>query len=225
MGKLLEVDEKSDIIFRLLTYRKVLLPEILERYTLHAFLSRFFVEGIMQGLNELPPPGRRRQQTCVLQSNPEKHPRRPVGLIALEHNPSVLNVEYGVLYVPESRNFPLVDAFFFVDAPRRTMVGVQVTTGAEHGTRTSTVMQFNNLLRSYFNGWETFAEGLLWEVIYVQHEDSTPIHAWQKCVVVAHANVTGGNEHEDPQAIAAFWNQQVRQYQVAVSAGNFRSER
>ncbi|ESL11962.1 hypothetical protein TRSC58_00279 [Trypanosoma rangeli SC58] len=105
------------------------------------------------------------------------------------------------------------------------MVGVQVTAGAEHGTRTSTVRQFNSFLRSYFNGWETFAEGLLWEVIYVQHEDSTPIHAWQECVVVAHANVTGGNEREDPQAIAAFWNQQVRQYQVAVSAGNFRSRR
>ncbi|RNF07431.1 retrotransposon hot spot (RHS) protein [Trypanosoma rangeli] len=105
------------------------------------------------------------------------------------------------------------------------MVGVQVTTGAEHGTQASTVVQFNNFLRNYFNDWETFAEGLSWEIIYVHHEDSTAINAWQKCVVVAHANATGSNEREDPQAIAAFWNQRVRQCQLAVSAENFRSER
>ncbi|RNE97203.1 retrotransposon hot spot (RHS) protein [Trypanosoma rangeli] len=101
--------------------------------------------------------------------------------------------------------------------------GAGETTRAEHGTRTSTVRRFNSLPRSYFNDWETFAEGLSWGIIYVQHEDSTAINVWQKCVVVTHANVAGSNEHEDPQAIAAFWNQQVRQCQVAVSAENFRS--
>ncbi|RNE96229.1 retrotransposon hot spot (RHS) protein [Trypanosoma rangeli] len=103
--------------------------------------------------------------------------------------------------------------------------GAGETTRAEHGTRTSTVRQFNNFLWSYFNDWETFAEGLSWEIIYVHHEDSTAINAWQQCVLVVHANVTGSNEPEDPQAIAAFWNQQVRQCEVAVSAENFRSER
>ncbi|RNE95997.1 retrotransposon hot spot (RHS) protein [Trypanosoma rangeli] len=179
----------------------------------------------MPGLKELPPPGRRQQKRCVQQSNPEKHPSRPVALIELGHTPPMLDVQYKVLYLPESRHFPLVDAFFFVGAPRRTMVAVQVTTRAEHGTKASTVRRFNDLLRSYFNGWETFAEGLSWEIIYVQHEDSAAINAWQKCVLVAHANVTGSNEREDPRAIAAFWNQQVRQCEVAASAENFRSER
>ncbi|RNE96209.1 retrotransposon hot spot (RHS) protein [Trypanosoma rangeli] len=55
--------------------------------------------------------------------------------------------------------------------------GAGVTTRAEHGTKTSTVRQFNNLPRSYFNDWETFAEGLSWGIIYVQHEDSTTINA------------------------------------------------
>ncbi|RNE96254.1 retrotransposon hot spot protein (RHS) [Trypanosoma rangeli] len=211
IGRLLEVDEENGIIFRILTYCKVLLPELLERYTLHAFLRRDFVENVMPGLNELPPPGRRRRQRCVLQSNPEKHPSIPVALITLEHTPPRLDAQCGVIYVPNSRNFPLVGAFFFVGAPRRTMVAVQVTTRAEHGTRISTVRRFNDLPRSYFNDWETFEEGLSWEIIYVQHEDSTTINAWQQCVVVAHANVTGSNEREDPRAIAAFWNQQVRQ--------------
>ncbi|RNE95791.1 retrotransposon hot spot (RHS) protein [Trypanosoma rangeli] len=103
--------------------------------------------------------------------------------------------------------------------------GAGETTRAEHGTRISTVVQFNNFLRNYFNDWETLAEDLSWEIIYVHHEDSTAINAWQGCVVVAHANATGSNEREGPQAIAAFWNQQVRQCEVAVSAENFRSER
>ncbi|RNE95118.1 retrotransposon hot spot (RHS) protein [Trypanosoma rangeli] len=179
----------------------------------------------MPRLSELPPPGRRRRQRCVLQSNPEKHPSRLVALITLGHTPPRLDVQYKVLYVPESRHFPFVDGFFFVGAPRRTMVAVQVTTGAEHDTKSSTVRQFNDLPRSYFNDWETFAEGLSWGMIYVQHEDSTAINAWQGRVVVVQANVTGSNEPEDPQAIAAFWNQQVRQCQVAVSAENFRSGR
>ncbi|RNE98381.1 retrotransposon hot spot (RHS) protein [Trypanosoma rangeli] len=103
--------------------------------------------------------------------------------------------------------------------------GAGETTRDEHGTRTSTVRRFNSLPRSYFNGWETLAEDLSWEMIYVQHEDSTAISAWQGCVVVAYTNVAGRNEREDPQAIAAFWNQRVRQCQVAVLAENFRSER
>ncbi|RNE94869.1 retrotransposon hot spot (RHS) protein, partial [Trypanosoma rangeli] len=225
IAKLLEVDEKNDIFFRLSKNYKVLFPELLEQHTLHAFLSRVFVENMMLCLKELPPPGPRQRQRCVLQSNPEKHPSRPVALIALGHTPPRLDAQYEVLYLPNSRNFPLVDGFFFVGAPRRTMVGVQVTTRAEHDTRASTVRRFNNLLRNYFNDWETFAEGLSWEIIYVQHEGSTVINAWQKCVVVAHANVTGSNEPEDPQAIAAFWNQQVRQYQVTLSYENFIHER
>ncbi|RNE95442.1 retrotransposon hot spot protein (RHS), partial [Trypanosoma rangeli] len=225
IAKLLEVDEENDIFFRLSKNYKVLFPELLGRHTLHAFLSRVFVKNIMLSLKELPPPGRRRRQRCVLQSNPEKHPSRPVALMALGHTPPRLDVQYKVLYVPESRTFPLVDGFFFVGAPRRTMVAVQVTTGAEHDTKTTTVRQFNDLLRSYFYDWETFAEGLSWEIIYVQHEDSTAINAWQGCVVVAQANVTGSNEREDPQAIAAFWNQQVRQYQVTLSYENFIHKR
>ncbi|RNE97185.1 retrotransposon hot spot protein (RHS) [Trypanosoma rangeli] len=126
IGGLLKVDGENDVIFRLLMYRKVLLPEILGRYTLHAFLRRVFVENVMPDLNELPPAGRRRRQRCVQQSNPEKHPSIPVALITLDHDPPMLDAQCGVLYVPESRTFPLVDAFFFVGAPRRTMVAVQV---------------------------------------------------------------------------------------------------
>ncbi|RNF09203.1 retrotransposon hot spot (RHS) protein [Trypanosoma rangeli] len=80
IGRLLEVDEENGIIFRLLKCRKELLADASERYTPNAFLRRGFVKNIMPDLNGLPPPGRRRRQRCVLQSNPEKHPSRPVAL-------------------------------------------------------------------------------------------------------------------------------------------------
>ncbi|RNE95685.1 retrotransposon hot spot (RHS) protein [Trypanosoma rangeli] len=66
IGRLLEVDEENDIIFRILKCRKELLADASGRYTPNAFLRRGFVENIMPGLNELPPPGSRRQQRCVL---------------------------------------------------------------------------------------------------------------------------------------------------------------
>ncbi|RNE95700.1 retrotransposon hot spot (RHS) protein [Trypanosoma rangeli] len=51
IGRLLEVDEENDIIFRLRKHCEVLLPDILGRYTLHAFLRRVFVENVMPGLS------------------------------------------------------------------------------------------------------------------------------------------------------------------------------
>ncbi|RNE97420.1 retrotransposon hot spot (RHS) protein [Trypanosoma rangeli] len=111
IARLLEVSEENDIIYRLLKYRRVLLPELLGRCTLHVFLRRDFVENVMPGLNELPPPGRRRRRRCVLQSNPEKHPSRPVALITLDHTAPMLHAQCGVLYVPKSRSFPLWTAF------------------------------------------------------------------------------------------------------------------
>ncbi|RNE95566.1 retrotransposon hot spot (RHS) protein [Trypanosoma rangeli] len=103
------------------------------------------------------------------------------------------------------QNFPACGRFFLRwRTAEDDGCGAGETTRAEHGTQASTVRRFNDLPRSYFNDWETFAEGLPWGIIYVHHEDSTAINAWQECVVVAHTNATGSNEREDPQAIAAF---------------------
>ncbi|RNC38814.1 retrotransposon hot spot (RHS) protein [Trypanosoma cruzi] len=121
-------------------------------------------------------------------------------------------MEYGVLYIPKVENFPLVDGFFFVDSPRRTLVGLRMTTASEHHTTTSTVRQFNERLAAYFNDWEELSRDMSWEMIYVQHADSTPMKKWQGCDVV-----NPNNETDAEKKIVAFWDGKVHQYQFVLT--------
>ncbi|RNE95874.1 retrotransposon hot spot (RHS) protein [Trypanosoma conorhini] len=61
------------------------------------------------------------------------------------------------------------------------MVGLQTTVRGAHHTKPSTVKQFMERMTKYFNGWETFAADLSWEIIYVQHGESEAITTWQEC--------------------------------------------
>ncbi|RNC41752.1 retrotransposon hot spot (RHS) protein [Trypanosoma cruzi] len=94
-----------------------------------------------------------------------------------------------------------------------------MTTTGEHHTTTSTVRQFTERLAAYFNGWEELSQELSWEMIYVQQADSTPMNDWQGCGVVNSNNVSDDESRE----IAAFWEEEVRQYQVPISSRDFRS--
>ncbi|RNF03046.1 retrotransposon hot spot (RHS) protein [Trypanosoma cruzi] len=123
-----------------------------------------------------------------------------------------MDVEYRVLYKPVAQNFPLLDALFFMESPRRTLVGLQTTTANVHHTTTSTVKLFKKRVASYFEGWEELSRDMSWEIIYVQHADSTPIIDWQKCN--DSANLTEAENRE----IAAFWEEKVQQYQVTITA-------
>ncbi|RNF03935.1 retrotransposon hot spot (RHS) protein [Trypanosoma conorhini] len=186
ISKLTAVGKQNDFLFQVLRLRDSLLSEALEQYGVHAFTIRAFVDNIIKRLKPLKPPNGRAPRPCVLQSNPETHPDGSVELTAGKYNPPKVDVNYKVLYAPWDRNFPLVDGFFFVESPSgRTMVGLQTTTAKEHDTTASTVELFKQQMKDHFNGWETFAEGLSWEIIYVQHKDSTPINTWQKCAAVA----------------------------------------
>ncbi|RNC44056.1 putative retrotransposon hot spot (RHS) protein [Trypanosoma cruzi] len=83
-----------------------------------------------------------------------------------------------------------------------------MTTAGEHHTKTSTVNQFNEYLAKYFDGWEEFAQGLSWDIIYIQHADSTPMEKWQRCDCVNPNNKTDAEKE-----IVAFWDGKVHQYQ------------
>ncbi|PWV08063.1 putative retrotransposon hot spot protein (RHS) [Trypanosoma cruzi] len=89
-----------------------------------------------------------------------------------------------------SKNFPLVDGFFFVDSNPKTLVGLRMTTAGEHHTTTSTVRQFTECLAAYFNGWKKLSRDMSWDIINVQHADSTPMNDWQRCDVVDSDNVS-----------------------------------
>ncbi|RNC42176.1 retrotransposon hot spot (RHS) protein [Trypanosoma cruzi] len=95
-----------------------------------------------------------------------------------------------------------------------------MTTAGEHHTTTSTVRQFTECLAAYFNGWKKLSRDMSWEIIYVQHADSTPMTGWRRCDVVDSNNVSRAENRE----IAAFWEEEVRQYQVSVSSGDFRRD-
>ncbi|PWU82913.1 putative retrotransposon hot spot (RHS) protein [Trypanosoma cruzi] len=171
----------KDILLLILGSRGALASRALEQLGLRAFMYGELVIALLKELNELPPPSPSEPQDSVLKINHQGHPTRTVGLKELEGGVERITMEYGVLYIPAVENFPLVDGFFFVDSPRKTLVGLQMTTASAHHTIPSTVSLFNERLAEYFKGWKKLSRDMPWEMIYIQHEISKKITKWQRC--------------------------------------------
>ncbi|EAN86147.1 retrotransposon hot spot (RHS) protein, putative [Trypanosoma cruzi] len=217
--KLAELMAPNNFILLVLAIKDDLLSKPLEKHSVFTFLSEAFVSAIIPKLRELKieedaPPHR-----CALELYPHERPLKPCIFQCLEKFKKKINIEYRVLYKPVAQNFPLVDAFFFVDSNPKTLVGLRMTTAGEHHTTTSAVRQFKERMESYFNGWEEFSEGLSWNIIYIQHADSTPMIEWQRCGPVVTDNLSDA-ENE----IVAFWEEEVHQYQVSVSSRDFKGK-
>ncbi|RNC48468.1 retrotransposon hot spot (RHS) protein [Trypanosoma cruzi] len=86
--------------------------------------------------------------------------------------------------------------FPFVKLPRKTLVGLRMTTAGGHRTIASTVRQFTECLAAYFSGWEELSRDMSWDIIYVQHADSTPMNGWRRCDVVNFDNVSRDENRE-----------------------------
>ncbi|RNC51787.1 putative retrotransposon hot spot (RHS) protein, partial [Trypanosoma cruzi] len=157
----------KDILLLILGSRGALASRALEQLGLRAFMYGELVIALLKELNELPPPSPSEPQDSVLKINHQGHPTRTVGLKELEGGVERITMEYGVLYIPAVENFPLVDGFFFVNSPRKTLVGLQMTTASAHHTITSTVKQFTERLSAYFNDWEELSRDMSWEIIYI----------------------------------------------------------
>ncbi|RNE97145.1 retrotransposon hot spot (RHS) protein [Trypanosoma conorhini] len=235
MGKLTAIGKQRDFLYQVLRTRRSLLSEVLEKYGVYAFTDRGFVDNVLKQLKPLKPPEGRETRPCVLQSHPAKHPDSSVELAPLRDIDGKIGVEYGVLYVPLDMGFPMIDGFFFVDSPRKTMVGLQTTLAKQHHTTVSKVKLFNEQMTEYFINWGTFSKKLYWDIIYVQHGDSEAINTWQKCNADAQnepktrTRKAGkkNNEEEkrkvkEEKRIKEFWDKEVRQYQVAVSDESLR---
>ncbi|RNE97342.1 retrotransposon hot spot (RHS) protein [Trypanosoma cruzi] len=100
-----------------------------------------------------------------------------------------------------------------MDSKPMTLIGLRMATAGGHHTTASTVRQFTECLAAYFNGWEELSREMSWEMICVQHADSTPLSDWQRCDVVNSNNMS---KKEESNEIAAFWDEKVRQYQVSI---------
>ncbi|RNF00522.1 retrotransposon hot spot (RHS) protein, partial [Trypanosoma conorhini] len=189
----------------------VLLPSAVWVHAVGAFMYPGFVGRMRRKLRELRSPTGREPRPCLLQTNPRLRPTDAVALRPKVLHPGKVDANYRVLYVPGVENFPLMDAFFFVAAPRRTMVGLQTTTAKARRVATDTVRQFNEQLAEFFEGWKKFARGLSWEIIYVQRADSVTINAWQEC------KNAGDRASAEDKWHRTFWDNEVRQYHMAIS--------
>ncbi|PWU82886.1 putative retrotransposon hot spot (RHS) protein [Trypanosoma cruzi] len=219
--KLAELIAPNDFILLVLALMDDLLSKALEKYSVFTSLSEAFVNAIIpetqgaENKKNAPP------HLCALELRPHERPLKPCLLRCLENLDSKINIEYRVLYKPVAQNFPLVDAFFFLDSNPMTVVGLRMTTAGGHHTTASTVRQFTECLAEYFEGWEESSQGLSWEIIYVQQADSTPMNDWQRCDVVDANNVSDAEHYE----IAAFWREKARQYRAAVSSADARRKK
>nr|CCD21869.1 RHS [Trypanosoma vivax Y486] len=134
----------------------------------------------------------------------------------------------GVLYIPDLVNFPVLDAFYFVDAPPQdaaavgragargacanwTIVCLQMTKQDNHDTTTGAVVGLMARMREWIRDWDVVKEQLLWEMIYVQHRDAKAMSRRQVCAMAA------GEVREEHQDAHVFWNR-VEQYQVQMDS-------
>ncbi|CCD16760.1 unnamed protein product [Trypanosoma congolense IL3000] len=117
-----------------------------------------------------------------------------------------LSLQPDKLYSSTSVNFPVVDGFFLVDAvgegvsfpegaaaPTQTIVLIQVTRARDHHTTTSKVEAFRKRMARSFTNWTEMESRLSYEIIYVQHADSTTLTGRQRCARSGVAN-DAGNE-------------------------------
>ncbi|EKG07271.1 retrotransposon hot spot (RHS) protein, putative [Trypanosoma cruzi] len=207
-------------IFKLLMHPDVIsLSIVLEMSGTVTFMCRGAVNIIIGKLKELKPPEGRALQQAALQRNPAGHPTEAVGLPTKQGLPlENIFARYGVMYKPAYPNFPLVDAFFFMESPRKTLVGLQMTTARAYHTLTSTVKEFTEYLSWFFTNWEEFAQGLSWDIIYIQHADSKPMNDWQRCGYV-------NSRSREEKEIETFWEENVHQYRFVLTTEFVRKMR
>ncbi|ESS54928.1 retrotransposon hot spot (RHS) protein [Trypanosoma cruzi Dm28c] len=204
----------KDLLLLILRSRGALVSRALEQLGLRVFMYGELVSALVEELKELRSSERNEAQDSVMKVNHQGHPTRTVGLGKLENGVERIPMEYGVLYIPAAQNFPLVDGFFFVDSPRKTLVGLRITTAGEHRTIPSTVKQFTEHLAAYFEGWEELSRDMSWEMIYIKNADSKNISKWQRCDAV-----NPNNENDAGKRIVAFWDGKVHQYQFMLTRG------
>ncbi|ESS61442.1 retrotransposon hot spot (RHS) protein [Trypanosoma cruzi Dm28c] len=202
----------KDLLLLILGSHGVLASKYVEQLGLRVFMYGELVIALVEELNELRPSERNGAQDSVMNLNHQGYPTRTVGLRELQGGVTRTPMEYGVLYIPKVENFPLVDGFFFMESPRRTLVGLQMTTASAHHTKTSTVWQFYKRLAKYFKGWKKLSRDMSWEMIYIQHTFRKKIKKWQRCDYV-----NPRNKSDAKKEIVAFWDGRVHQYQFVLT--------
>nr|CCC94449.1 unnamed protein product [Trypanosoma congolense IL3000] len=193
----------------------------LEAEGLRAFTLANVVDGIVARLEYLPRKGKANDHHTSVLTRASALGRVPSTFQYFSSADRGLSLEPKQLYKPLVTNFPVVDGFFLVDAVgssgstkrgagrlKRTMVMLQITKASSHHTTTSKVGKFRRFMTVVFPEWARIEKELSYELIYVQHADSSPIGERQNCSSGTEVG-SGGN--------AAFWDA-VAQFQVRLSS-------
>ncbi|KAH8615813.1 putative retrotransposon hot spot protein 4 (RHS4) [Trypanosoma vivax] len=183
---------------------------VLEKIGVCAFMYRSVVDEIIGKMKHLPRTGGAARRSVLARVNAADRyaqDHRIVGFgsgtrqqgAKLDGN----SLRPRVLYIPDIPNFPVVDGFYFVEAPPEdggvaggggaggvrwrnwTFVGVQVTKAGKHGTDCGAVASFMRRMEQCIVDWEQLKGQISWEIIYVQGRDSIAINRRQVCKMLA----------------------------------------
>ncbi|EKG02533.1 retrotransposon hot spot (RHS) protein, putative [Trypanosoma cruzi] len=176
LAKLMQQDDFNSLILRL---KHNLVSKNMERCTVFAFLDADFITAIRHKLRELKRTARLQPHRSALEIYSQERLTSHHVLPPPHYFSEKVGVDCCVLHVPEVENFPLLDAFFFLNSNPMTLVGLRMATAGEHHTTASTVRQFTEYPAAYFNDREELSQDMSWEMIYVQHADSTPMNDWR----------------------------------------------
>ncbi|CCD17095.1 unnamed protein product [Trypanosoma congolense IL3000] len=189
---------------------------------LHTFMIGSVVTK-MGAVPEVPPheEGETEKSRSTVLRRPAARGRVPISPHHFSSADTPVEIVVWCLYKPVENNFPVVDGFFLVDAvgkgvslpegaaaPTQTIVLLQVTRAGCHHTTTSEVGRFRELMAQSFTNWREMENRFSYEMIYVQHADSTSINDRQRCDRSGMA---------DDTVIEEFWNR-ISHFQVNLEA-------
>ncbi|CCD14205.1 unnamed protein product [Trypanosoma congolense IL3000] len=198
---------KVNLIYHILCGALEKCAVLLEELSLDIFTLREAVDTLVKHLEHLPRGNEAKRESVLCQRGAKG--RVPTSLSEFASDGPKQKLVTGRIYKPLTTNFPLVDGFFVVEGVGfKTIVLVQVTKAKEHHTKKTTVNAFREYMGKVFEDWENIEKAYTWELIYVQHVDSTAIKKRQRCA-------SSGDAANDTDI--ALWDR-IHQYQVTLSS-------
>ncbi|CCD15289.1 unnamed protein product [Trypanosoma congolense IL3000] len=198
---------KVNLIYHILCGALEKCAVLLEELSLDIFTLREAVDTLVKHLEHLPRGNEAKRESVLCQRG--ANGRVPTALSEFASDGPKQKLVTGRIYKPLATNFPLVDGFFVVEnVGLKTIVLVQVTKAKEHHTKKTTVNAFREYMGKVFEDWENIEKAYTWELIYVQHVDSTAIKRRQRCA-------SSGDAANDTDL--ALWDR-IHQYQVTLSS-------
>ncbi|CCD16462.1 unnamed protein product [Trypanosoma congolense IL3000] len=207
LKKLRQARLRKSLIYYVLRGAPEMCAGLLEELGLDIFMLREAVDTLVKYLKHLPHEKEVKRESVLNQRHAEG--RVPTIVSEFASDGPKRELETGCLYKPELPNFPLVDGFFVVEGKGpKTIVLLQITRAKEHHTKRTTVHKFRDYMGKVFEDWENIEKSYTWEIIYVQHVDSTAIKKRQNCASSRYA----ANDTD-----LALWDR-IHQYQVTLNS-------